>query len=215
VPHDQFATFATDSVGGLFARIVLLTSLDISAIGRLAPAVQSASSQARSASALQHSRLGALEHTALDTSGVTLAARDTLLLDFPADFSVPANGMTRSWVLELSGRDPNRPSANSAMSELAEPLPTRFALEQNRPNPFSTVTTLRFALPVASPVKVELYDLQGRRIHTMANGRYPAGWHTLTWDRGLSGGGRAQAGVYLCRMSAGSFHEVQKMIVYP
>jgi hypothetical protein len=215
VPHDQFTTFATDSVGGLFTRIVLLTSLDISSIGRLAPSEQSASSQARVASTLQHSRLGALEPTALDTSGVALAARDTLLLDFPADFSSPANGMTRSWVLELSGRDPNRPGANSAMSELAEPLPTRFALEQNRPNPFSTTTTFRFALPIASAVNVELYDLQGRHIHTVANGRYPAGWHTLTWDRGLSGSGRAQAGVYLCRMSAGSFRAVQKMIVYP
>jgi hypothetical protein len=216
VPHDQFATFATDSVGGLFARIVLLTSLDISSIGRLAPAAQAAASQAKLASALHHSRLGALEHTALaDSAGVTLAARDTLLLDFPATFSEPANGMTRSWVLELSGRDPNRPGAFSARSELAEPLPTRFALEQNRPNPFSSLTTFRFALPVASAVKLELYDMQGRRIHTLASGRYAAGWHTLNWDRGLPHGGRAQAGVYMCRMTAGSFLEVRKLIVYP
>jgi hypothetical protein len=63
-----------------------------------------------------------------------------------------------------------RPDPNAGM-------PRAFALFQNLPNPFAASTTIRFALPVASRVRLEVYDLLGRRVRTLANALYPPGAH--------------------------------------
>ncbi|MEL6822411.1 MAG: alkaline phosphatase D family protein [Calditrichota bacterium] len=58
-----------------------------------------------------------------------------------------------------------------------EQLPEGFILEQNYPNPFNGSSTIRFHLPEADQVRLELFDTQGRHVDTLINQRRSAGWH--------------------------------------
>ena len=93
--------------------------------------------------------------------------------------------------------------------------PNRFLLAQNQPNPFGPSTTIRFELPVAAKVKLEVFDLHGRRLLVLADSEFGAGYHSVDWDRSLEDGRRAAPGVYVCRISAGSFLDEKKMILLP
>jgi len=75
--------------------------------------------------------------------------------------------------------------------------PSSFELEQNYPNPFNPTTNLRFTLPESSNVSVEVFDVMGRRVATVAdNQQFSSGSHTLTFDAsGLS------SGMYIYRVS--------------
>ena len=85
-------------------------------------------------------------------------------------------------------------------------LPVAYALSGNYPNPFNPATTIPFALPEASMVKIAVYDLTGRRVAVLVEGELAVGYHTVQFQ----GGGLA-SGVYLVRMQAGVFSHVQRM----
>ncbi len=63
-----------------------------------------------------------------------------------------------------------------------EPLPDEFSLFPNYPNPFNAKTTIRYALPKDGRVKLEIYDVLGRRVSTLVDGFMRAGYHSITWD---------------------------------
>ncbi|MCH8838243.1 MAG: T9SS type A sorting domain-containing protein, partial [Candidatus Marinimicrobia bacterium] len=66
--------------------------------------------------------------------------------------------------------------------DVTESLPTTYALRQNYPNPFNPSTTLRFALPQATEVRLVVYDLQGREVARLLNQRVEHGYHQVTWN---------------------------------
>lgn len=72
------------------------------------------------------------------------------------------------------------------------------------PNPATLSTRLTYSLPVAQSVRLEVLDLQGRSVRTLASGPHPAGSHTRTWDGTGSGGARVPPGLYLVRLATGS-----------
>ena len=76
--------------------------------------------------------------------------------------------------------------------------PTAIRLEQNYPNPFNPSTTIRFALPRPAELMLELFDITGRRVAVLAEGRFRAGEHKVVW-----GGSDTASGVYLYRLRAG------------
>ena len=84
----------------------------------------------------------------------------------------------------------------------------RFALDQNYPNPFNPTTVIRGQWSVNSNVRLEVYDVLGRRVATLANGRYPAGTYSFTFD-GVS----LASGVYFYRLTAGANSAVRKMLL--
>jgi hypothetical protein len=88
------------------------------------------------------------------------------------------------------------------------PVPTVFALHQNFPNPFNPVTTIRFEMPHAAVVTIAVYDLLGREVARLAGGLLQAGYHTAEWRAD-----GVPSGIYFCRMNAGSFIAVRKMVV--
>ena len=87
-------------------------------------------------------------------------------------------------------------------------LPSEFVLEQNYPNPFNPVTFIRFALPEALPVRVEVFNMLGQPVATLVNEMKPAGYHTVSFD-----GSELSSGIYFYRLEAGSFSQLRKMIL--
>jgi hypothetical protein len=91
--------------------------------------------------------------------------------------------------------------------------PSEFALHQNYPNPFNPQTNIRFAIPTTSRVEIELFDILGRRVRTLANEMMDAGNYAVTWngtdDLGLS----VASGVYFYRLRAGSFTQTRKLLL--
>jgi hypothetical protein len=89
-------------------------------------------------------------------------------------------------------------------------IPKEFVLMQNYPNPFNPGTRIRFGLPKASHIKLEVYNILGQRVATLVDGRKTAGYHVIDFDaKGLPGG------LYFYRLQAGEFIEVKKMVVRP
>jgi hypothetical protein len=91
----------------------------------------------------------------------------------------------------------------------------RFALAQNQPNPFGTTTLIGFEVPAVTKVKVEIFDLRGRRVRVVADDLFAAGSHSVAWDRKDSAGTSVPPGLYLYRMSAESFRDEKKMTLLP
>ncbi len=214
VPHAQFSTFGTDSVAGTVLRLVLLSDLDISSVGRLVPGSGSVTQISPQLAGVHHSRLGDLGANSLSLggSGVAMAAQDTLLLDF-ADVAA-ADTVTRTWYLKVTGTGGGTGAADARAQRVAA-IPTAFSLGQNRPNPFTGATLISFGLPRASHVQLEVFDLLGRRVRTLADRQFEAGFQEVAWDRRSSSGDAVHAGVYFYRMTAGTFRADRKMIISP
>jgi hypothetical protein len=87
-------------------------------------------------------------------------------------------------------------------------LPAEFALSSAYPNPFNPTTNLAYALPTASNIQLVVYDVTGSEVTTLVNGWRDAGYHEVTFDaEGLA------SGVYLYRLTAGTFQAEGKMIL--
>ncbi|RPI13856.1 MAG: T9SS C-terminal target domain-containing protein [Ignavibacteriae bacterium] len=83
-----------------------------------------------------------------------------------------------------------------------------FALYENYPNPFNPVTAIKFSVPVASHVKVAIYDITGREVAKLVDEKLDAGIHSYNWDAS-----NFASGVYFYTFSAGSFYETRKMVL--
>jgi flagellar hook assembly protein FlgD len=91
-------------------------------------------------------------------------------------------------------------------------LPKTFNISQNRPNPFSSTTEIRYAVPVDAEVSLEIYDVQGKKIRTLVSGSSEPGFHTAVWD-GRDDSKKAVApGVYYARMVAPNYRESLKLM---
>ncbi len=98
-------------------------------------------------------------------------------------------------------------------SELAQ-LPKTFGLSQNHPNPFNPNTEIAFALPVASRVRLDIYNIAGQKVSTLVDAQYPAGEHMVVWDGTDARGSAVASGIYLYRIQAGEeFISARKMVL--
>ena len=89
-----------------------------------------------------------------------------------------------------------------------EARPEAFVLAQNYPNPFNPSTRIAYRLPRASAVTLEVYDVLGRTVATLAEGLRPAGQHTARFD--ASG---LPSGIYLYRLRAGAVVRTRTMLL--
>ena len=97
-----------------------------------------------------------------------------------------------------------KPIATNTIAE----IPTSFFLNQNYPNPFNPETQIRFGLPEDSKVTIEVFNLQGQKVATIANGYYEAGYHSITFR-----GANHPSGVYFYRTVAGDFQDIKRMLL--
>ena len=92
-------------------------------------------------------------------------------------------------------------------------LPDHFQLMQNYPNPFNPATTIRFSLPSRVAIKLDIIDVLGRKVATLADKVYEAGDHAIDWDGRDSSGRIVPSGVYLFRMTADGLTMSRKMML--
>jgi predicted nucleotidyltransferase len=91
------------------------------------------------------------------------------------------------------------------------PVPRRFALGANTPNPFNPATAISYDLPVYVRVRLEIFDAKGQRVRTLVDERQSAGSHDVSWDGADDRGRKVGSGVYLYRLTAGSFDKTRRM----
>ena len=92
-------------------------------------------------------------------------------------------------------------------------MPATFALYPNVPNPFNPETTIRFDLPHDSAVRLEVYDVLGQQVRMLVTEELPAGVHQTIWDGRNKLGEQVGSGVYFYRLQAGSFSQMQRMLL--
>ncbi|MGB3541348.1 DUF4331 family protein, partial [Rubrivirga sp.] len=91
---------------------------------------------------------------------------------------------------------PGAPFANFATSSgINVGVARGTLLDPAFPNPTSGASTIRFQLSEAAPVRVDVYDVQGRLVETVTNRDYTSGTHELSWD-----GSRLASGTYIYRL---------------
>jgi len=98
---------------------------------------------------------------------------------------------------------------------LAVTLPPAFEtrLLAPHPNPFNPAVTLPFTLATPGRVRLEVFDLAGRRIATLADGHLAAGEQALVWDGRDAAGNPQASGVYFARLAAAGTTETKRLVL--
>lgn len=96
----------------------------------------------------------------------------------------------------------------TGISAVSNELPEGFSLQQNYPNPFNPSTKIKFSIANATFVKMAVYDVTGKEVEILVNENLSAG--TFEVDFNASG---LTSGVYFCKITAGEFTDVKKMML--
>ena len=91
--------------------------------------------------------------------------------------------------------------------------PTKFQLEQNYPNPFSSSTVVPYELKAQSDIQVTIYDILGRVVRRIAAGAQSAGMHSVLWDGSNNSGQKVATGIYFYSLQAGGELLTRKMVL--
>jgi len=92
-------------------------------------------------------------------------------------------------------------------------IPTEFALKQNYPNPFNPSTNMLFDLPKAQNVTLEVFNILGQHVKTLANGMYEAGSYTVSWNGTNGNGEDVPSGIYFYSLRTEEFSKTNKMML--
>jgi hypothetical protein len=94
----------------------------------------------------------------------------------------------------------------TAVESATPPVPSSYALGQNYPNPFNPSTSIRYELPTEGFVRLSVYNLLGQEVAVLVNQDQSAGAHEARFNASM-----LPSGVYLYRLSAGSFTDTKRM----
>jgi hypothetical protein len=217
-PRENSSDFVVDSVGTGPIRLIFLAQHDLSFVGHLTKSNATSIVQTLSATSAFHSRLGDAGFAltkAEDSLTVQIAPGDTVSLRFPAP--PLADTLVREAFLLSHGVYTSKeqpPQLSLPRMGAGESIPPWFALEQNRPNPFTRVTHIRFDLRRKAPVTLDVFDAQGRRVRRVSHRLYAAGRWTVDWNGRDDQGRRLPAGVYVYVLEAGDVHAQRRLVLF-
>ncbi|UCE24385.1 MAG: right-handed parallel beta-helix repeat-containing protein, partial [Candidatus Zixiibacteriota bacterium] len=97
--------------------------------------------------------------------------------------------------------------------QTAQVVPSKFEIMQNYPNPFNPSTDIQYALPEACHVRIDVYNILGRKVNTLVNQTQSPGYHQVQWSGEDYDGNRVSSGVYMYRIIAGENVATRKMLL--
>ncbi len=121
---------------------------------------------------------------------------------------VDANVLPGNYSYRLKQIDTEGGYKYSEIISMSVQPPTIYALEQNYPNSFNSVTIIRYQLPEASQVKITVYNLLGQEVKNLINKHQFSGVYEVKFDAS-----DMNSGIYIYQLQAGIFQETKKMIL--
>jgi hypothetical protein len=79
-------------------------------------------------------------------------------------------------------------------------IPSIIRLSHNYPNPFNPTTNIAFSLPEEADIKLNVYNIKGQKVKSLANEIYPRGYHNVVWNGKDDNGKDVGSGVYFYRL---------------
>lgn len=128
----------------------------------------------------------------------------------------PANTQAKIWQIVVVASDGVLSTVSRIAYVTVKPdvgidetnLPTSYSLYQNYPNPFNPSTSIKFALPKDSKVRLSVYNILGQEMAVLVNGLMPAGYHSVKFDAT-----NLTSGMYIYKIQAENFSEIKKMLL--
>lgn len=136
--------------------------------------------------------------------------------------SVSLNNNTEYfWLVEAVDKDgqitrsnngtPMRMVVGTLGIDVAEQIPTQFALHPNYPNPFNPATQIEFDLPKQVVVSLKVYDIMGKEVATLIEESMNPGYHHIVWHGRDSNGQQVPSGIYIAKLVTPGYIKVVKM----
>jgi Tol biopolymer transport system component len=88
-----------------------------------------------------------------------------------------------------------------------------YRLMQNVPNPTISTALIRYSLSTTGNVRLKVYDITGKLVRTLVDGKQKVGNYEIKWDGRNERGEEVRSGIYFYRLSMDDFREIQKMIM--
>lgn len=136
---------------------------------------------------LSHTHTGAQNDISLATDGV---------------------GCLTGWSAGATGTIAKMTGVPVGINDPTSEIPSSYSLMQNYPNPFNPTTSITFAMPVAGNVELKVYDLLGKEVASLVSGNLTAGTHVVPFDASA-----LASGVYIYKLTSGSFIDSKKMVL--
>jgi len=92
-------------------------------------------------------------------------------------------------------------------------VPEKFGLDQNYPNPFNPTTGIAYALPEATNVRLEIFNVLGQQVKTLVNEYQNAGNYDVIWDGLNNNGSSVASGIYFYRLTTDKEQATKKMMM--
>ena len=141
------------------------------------------------------------------------ADHDGIPDDWETSHGLNHNDSSDASLVDASGYTMIEEYINSLVSPVtstkdAKQIPVNFSLKQNYPNPFNPTTKIEFLIPVKTKIKLEIFDILGRKISTLIDGEESAGNHSFDFNAY-----KLSSGVYIYRLSSPNQILSKKMIL--
>jgi hypothetical protein len=92
-------------------------------------------------------------------------------------------------------------------------IPDVFALHNNYPNPFNPVTNIRYDIPIASDVRIDIYNIAGEKVRTLVSREHQPGRYKIQWNATNEFGSSVATGMYIYKIHAKDFVSVKKLLL--
>jgi len=116
---------------------------------------------------------------------------------------------------ELVAPVPASEAATAMAAAALDPAPRGSLLLAQAPIPMADQGLLRFSLPAAGRIELDVYAVTGQRVRSLASGWFEAGEHTVPWRRVDDAGQTLRGGVYFVHLRGEGFSRTQKLVVAP
>ena len=113
--------------------------------------------------------------------------------------------------VDTYGESPISIGSVHVLNEFA--VPAEFGLEQNYPNPFNPTTTIDISVATDSHILLNIYDINGRLVSTLADDSYDTGYHSFMWNGLDQYGNQVSAGIYFYSLQTKEMTLTKKMIL--